>query len=173
MADALLDVFRQEVKQARKQQKSDDIITFMRKNWKLFCSSKQYMDMCVEELVNRHELSVTALADSLGLPKYVMFKKVKVIDTAKTLLHFKTSSLYKLFCDTRDKMTNSGRGMFLCLFVVAGDHTMVITNLTCRRVPGLVHMFVADPDNDEYVDINIMPSEDLPLRLPTLFNHEE
>ena len=54
------------------------------------------MTQIVEELVQRHELNVTTLADALGLPHYVVFKKVKMVDNAKAVLNFEKSPLMQL-----------------------------------------------------------------------------
>ena len=101
----------------------------------------------------------------------MVFKKVKMVDNAKAVLNFEKSPLKQLFNRTRDKMELAGEGIYLCLFAVAGDHTVVLTNLTTNRVPGLVHLYQAGMWDSP--DIHLISYTDLPKRLPTLFNHEE
>ena len=157
----VLDMFKQGLKEARRQQKSDEIVTFIRAHWKFFCQSRASMDTLCEELEQHQDLSPTALADALGLPSCLVFKRVKVVDTAKTILHPLKSALFKLFLEQVEK-----RGK-VCLLAVAGEHSFVITNLKTERVPGLVHISV--PDVEGVGDVSIFLADDAPYRLPSVF----
>ena len=170
MADALLDVFANDVKESIKARKSEDILDFIRKNWKLFCTTRQQMDIIAEELSQRGELTVTNLCDALCLPDYVVFKKAKIVDTAGLVMRPKTSALYKLFKKTLEQRAPS---RLLCLIVVAGEHTVAISNLRASKAaPGKVNMSItAEEDGED--DIHIIPYTDLQDRYPTLFIHEE
>ena len=93
MQDEMLALFRDGLREAKKQRKSDDILDFIKANWKLFTATRSQMQTLCEELEQRGDLSVTALAEALGLPETVLFKKVKVVDTAKLVLNFRKSEL--------------------------------------------------------------------------------
>lgn len=81
------------------------------------------------------------------------------------MLHPKTSALFKLFMEQREK-----RGSELCVVVVAGDHSLVITDMPTETVDGLFHMFIPLEDGTK---VNIFPAVDAQLRMPRLFIHEE
>lgn len=162
----LAEQFREGLKQAKREQKSDDIVQYMRDHWKLFCSSRKEMESICEELGQRGDLSPTALADALGLPDCILFKKVKVVDTAKTLLRLKTSDLYKTF--TGLKRVQDGQDT--CLLVVAGGHTLVMTNMRPELPPGLVDIRIKD---EEGRAISVFPADDAPQRLPRVFIPQE
>ena len=170
MPDALLDAFANDVKESIKARKSEDILEFIRKNWRLFCATRQQMDMICEELVQRGELTVSALCDALCLPDHVVFKKAKVVDTAGLVMRPRTSALFKLYKRTLEQRAPS---RLLCLIVVAGEHTVAISNLRASKAaPGKVNMFITAEDED-MDDIHIIPYTDLAERYPTLFTHEE
>lgn len=158
MADALLAAFTEDVRRAARQRKSDDIIAFIKKNWRLFCATKTEMEQIVEELEGRGELTVTSLADALCIPEAVMFKKVKVVDTAELILRPRTSSLYKLFQKTLEQRAPS---RLLCLFVVAGDHTLALSNLRVAKAPpGKVNLFIS-ADDEEHEDCFLITADTL------------
>ena len=167
--DGFLEAFKQGLKEAKKQRKTDDILEFMKKNWKLFCSSKAEMDSLVDEMYQQGGGSVDRLADMLGLPETVLFKKVKLVDTADMLLNLMKSPMYKLFLGQREKSPHLAHG--LCIFFVAGDHTLVMTDMSTERVPGLVHISI--PDEDLGGSLEVFKASEAPLRLPRLFNHKE
>jgi hypothetical protein len=163
---SLADQFREGLKQAVKERKSDDIVQFIRTNWKLFCSSRRRMEDVCEDLSQRDDLNPTALADALGLPDCILFKKVKVVDTAKTLLRLKSSELYKTFTG----LQRVKDGQETCLLVVAGGHTLVMTNMSTKLPPGYVDVRIND-ENDRCV--SVFPAEDAPARLPLVFIPED
>lgn len=174
LPDNLLDAFRKGLKEARKQRKSDDILAFIRHNWHLFCKSRDLLDQLCEELEQRGDLSVTSLAQALGLPDCMYFKKAPVVDTAKLVLRLESSSVYRAFVNLVEK-ERERRGCshdpFVCLFVVAGAHSLVITNMRTRIVPGLaVHCMPAAEGRD---DVHIFPAADAMERLPSLFRKED
>jgi len=160
MPTDILDMFRTGLKQAKKERKSDDILAFMRKHWKLFCSTSTQMQLLCEELEGRGELDPTGLADALGLPEYVVMKKVKVVDTASLMLRPQKHALMKLFKET-------SKGAPLVLMAVAGDHSVILTNVPTEEVPGLVHVYVKGESEGDTVQI--FRAEDAGLRLPNIF----
>lgn len=163
---SLADQFREGLRQAEKERKSDDIVQFMRTNWKLFCSSRRRMEDACEDLYQRDDLNPTALAEALRLPECVLFKKVKVVDTAKTLLRLKSSDLYKTFTG----LQRVKDGQDTCLLVVAGGHTLVMTNMATSLPPGYVDVRIKD-ENDRFV--SVFPAEDAQARLPLVFIPED
>lgn len=164
--DTMLQTFKSELAAAKKQRKTDDILDFMRSNWRLFCPSRSQLEIIWEELEQQGNLNPTVLADALGVPDCVMFKKLKVVETAKAILKLPKSQLYKTFQSTKQKL--NGRG--LCLIAVAGEHTLVVTDLHTERVPGLVHMEYITEEGDT---INVFPADDAPSRMPTIFKRED
>lgn len=169
-SDGFLAAFKKGLNEARRQRKTDDILEFIRNNWRLFCSSKARMDSLFEEMHQQGGCSVDVIADMLGLPEGVLFKKVKTTDVADLFLHTKTSALFKLFQKKRDLAGPGVRG--LLIFFVAGESTVVVTDMAeVRTAPGLVHLSV--PSEDTGTKIEVFRAEDAPLRLPLLFDHRE
>lgn len=170
-SDSLVEMFRAGLKEARKQRKSDDILDFIRNNWKLFSKSRQELESVYDELEQRGDLSVTAVAEALGLPDTLLFKKVKLVDTAKLVLQFESSSLYTLFMDQVARRTTGSRPAELCLVAVAGAHTMVVTNMPTRRVAGTVQLCKVMEDGTN--DVHVFSVRDAQVRMPGLFDHKE
>lgn len=172
MPDSLVSMFRKEIRAAEKQAKSDDILDFIKKNWKLFASSKRHVEDLCEELQQRGDLSVTALAEALGIPDCVFFKKIKVVDTAKFMLRASRSPLLALFNKTVEERSQAGHATpELCLFLVAGEHSLVLTNMITRRVPGGCQLLLTSESGDS--DIHVFGYTDAPARLPALFGNKE
>lgn len=172
MTDKMLEMFRDGLREAKKQRKSDDILDFIKANWKLFTATRNQMQTLCEELEQRGDLSVTALAEALGLPDTVLFKKVKVVDTAKLVLNFRKSELVSLFNKLIETKTKPGhKAPELCVFAVAGNHTMLVTNMRTKRVPGKVELFLTAEEGNN--DIHVFPFVDAPERLPVLFGNKE
>lgn len=155
----MLDAFRAGLRKAKAQRKSDDILMFMRKHWSLFCGSSRQMQLICEELEQRGELDPTNLGDALGLPENVLMKKVKAVNTAELLLNPAKHQLLKLF-----KETCKGE---LVLIAVAGEHSVVLTNMQPEEVPGLVHIYVKGEGEGDTV--HIFRAEDAGRRLPSIF----
>lgn len=169
--DNLVALFRKGLNNAKKQQKSDAILDFIRQNWRLFCSSKRLLEDQIELLEQQEDLSVTALSEALGIPDSILFKKVKVVDTAKMILKSSSNPIYNLFMEQVAKRTPVGKHeKELCLILVAGAHTMIITNMRTKRVPGLVHLTI--PGEEGHEDVNIFHVSDAVARLPELFTPE-
>lgn len=171
-ASAFLQAFKAGLKEEKKQRKSNEILDFIVEHPLLFCSSKAVMNERLEEIRQQDDYNVTALADVLGLPDYVLFKKVKVVDTAKTFLHSTKSPLFKLYIEQLDKRRKRpDTDPPLCIIMVAGEHTMIISNVGCQLVPGIVNMIV--PGEGSHADIHMFTAKEAPLRMPKVFNHKE
>lgn len=181
MSDNFEQMFREELKQSQKQHKSDDIIDFMEANWFMFCGSKKEFVAVKRELEDDSRLNVSSLCDALNVPESVMFKKIKVADTGKLYLYGVKSTLCKLFGEVYNKWLketgqSDGSGAYLYLFLIAGDHSLVMTNEQIRPLVG-TSMLVCSPrldeDFDEYFDIYVFPAREIAHRLPRMFNHLE
>jgi hypothetical protein len=162
---AFLDSIPQQAKRQSRNRKSDDIIEFIKKYWRLFCSSRYDMRNAVEQLGTTVPYSVDALCDLLGVPTNVLFKKVKVIDTSAALLDFEKSELFNQFVN----LCQSFKSGEVCLFAVAGQRSLIITNMQTDYVEGRMHLLFKSMGN--LPDIHVFRPEDAPLRIPTLFDH--
>lgn len=172
MPDNLVSMFRKGIRAAEKQAKSDDILDFIKKNWKLFASSKRLVEDLCEELQQHGDLSVTALAEALGIPDCVLFKKIKVVDSAKLMLRAARSPLFALFNKAVEERRQAGHATpELCLFLVAGEHSLVLTNMITRRVPGSCQLMLTPDTGDS--DVHVFGYADAPARLPALFGSKE
>lgn len=162
-------MFRAGLRREARQRKSDDLVEFMRSEWRLFAPSRKAMDSLCEELAQRDDLSVDALCEALKVPEYVLFRKVKVAETARTLLRFATSESYKAFNREREKARADHRAPGLCLFLVAGDHTLVLTNLRVEEVTGLLSVRMPEAVG---LGVSVFPASDAPARMSWLFGRE-
>ena len=167
---SFLEAFKGSLKDARKQRKSDELLDFIIGNWSLFCSSKACMDQVVEELVQYDDLSVTALAEALGIPSYVIFKKVKMVDTARVYLSRTKSPLYKLYKEQLEKRRTGITDPALCLFLVAGNHTLVMTNTDVLELQDSFNVHIP---SQGHRTIHVFPYLEAPLKMPSVFNHKE
>lgn len=152
------------IKRAKAEQKSNDIIDWIVKHWPLFTATKQEMQDNYRQLGAQYPYTVDGLCDLLGLDNNIFFKKVKVVDTAVAFIRFERCPLFKLFTQCREAM----KGKPVCLFAIAGESSLVITDMNTNYVNGLCHLFYRDQLGN---DINIFKAEDAPQRLPGLFSH--
>lgn len=167
MADDLATRMRKELKQANEARKSDDIVQFMRDKWSLFCSSKRMMDSICEELEQQGELTPTGLSEALDIDPAVMFRKSKLTESAEAVLDYPKSAVCKAFEKTVEKQRLHGVEQDLCLLVVAGARTIVVTNIEPRPVEGTWHMTYV---NAKGRDVYVFKAEQLQARLPTIFS---
>ena len=168
MMEAMRARLKADYRQQANQQKSDDIIEFIKSNWKFFVSRRGEMTTAVQSLgTPGHPYSVDGLCDVLGVPTNVLFKRSPVKDVGAAILDFPNSQLWKLFMKCSEAV-----GEEICLFVVAGTKSICITDMQTRMESGtmLIH-FV--PVVDSVQDIHIFKVKEAPERLPNLFNHEE
>jgi len=166
----IADMFAAGLKEGAKQRKSAEILDFMRTHWELFCTSKTQMNTICEELAQRNELTPTDLANSCGMPPNLLFKQAKVVSAAELVLDPLASPLYKQFKQQRDKMSDERNEAVLCIIVVAGARSVIITNMTPRIVPGLVHITIPETGHN---DVHIIPVKDALARMPYMFRHED
>lgn len=165
MAD-FLDAFLADVKQAAKQRRSDEILDYMRANWKYFAPSKKRFDIIWEELYRQEDLSVTSLSEALGLDERILFRRTSLQDISSLFLHPLKSTLRKKFMELVD--TTPVRDA--CLIFVSGTRTAVLTNMDTVEEPGLV--WITIPTGNGHT-AQLFRMEDAPKRLPRLFTHEE
>lgn len=169
LLDEMAAAMRASMKTQRAQQKSEDIIDFIRSNWRFFCRSKGEMEEYVHSMgSNGVPYGVDSLCDMLGIPTNVFFKRSPVKDIGGAILDFRKSKLFELFTNCSLNMNSNSH--LACLFVVAGKKSIVITNMQ-TTVPDQ-GMVCYTPSSSGY-DIHIFKAEEAPLRLPNLFNHTE
>jgi hypothetical protein len=153
--------------QQKKLVKSDDIIDFIKTNWRFFCSNRNEMKNALDMLGVQVPYTVDALCDQLGIPSNVFFKRSPVKDVSGALLKFGDSKYMELFLKC---CQNSDNGE-ACVFVVAGKHSIVITNMQTSFNPGELIMYYKSAG--DHADIHIFPYADAPSRMPNLFYHNE
>lgn len=158
----------QAYKQQKRLQKSDDIITWIEENWKLFCSNKQQMTAAVSQLGQQVPYSVDSLCDLLAIPQNVYFKRSPVADIGGTLLNFEKSKLLDLFLKC---MIAAPTGE-ACLFVVAGKKSICITNMQ-TNFENCTYEFWYRDCVKEHIEVHVFRATEVNNRLPNLFNKEE
>lgn len=151
----------------KKQQKSDDIIGFIKAHWSFFCSRRTDMTNAVEMLGSQVAYTVDALCDQLGIPDNVFFKRSPVVDVSGAILNFERSKLMELFV----QCCASSKNGEACLFVVSGKKSIIITNMQTSFYPGAFIMYFKSLG--EMPDIHVFGVEDAPKRLPNLFDHKD
>ena len=101
----------------------EDVITFIKKNWKYFCKSKVELYESLSSIGSMFDYDIEGLCVALSIPEYVVFKKIKIKDSIKALLDFESSKVKKMF----DEVSKTKK--YCCLIALAGEHTLVVTNL--------------------------------------------
>ena len=173
MMSAMKASIKANYRQQAKQQKSDDIIEFIKTNWKLFTGRRSEMITAVQSLGSPGiPYSVDGLCDVLGIPVNVYFKRSPVKDIGAAVLDFQKSKLYEIFqkCYEAQRSNEYSGCSKVCLFVVAGQKSIVITNFPTDYIPGGVLCYLPMDGDD---DIHIFKVADAPYRLPHLFQHDE
>lgn len=169
LMQAMRDNLKANYRQQAKQQKSDDIIEFIKTNWKLFTASRGEMLTAVQSLgSNGIPYSVDGLCDALGIPDNVLFKRSPVKDIGAAILDFRKNKLWDIFQKCLEVRGVTQKE--ICLFVVAGKKSICITNMATSY--GDLGMLCYLPMGSEN-DIHIFKAADAPYRLPYLFKHEE
>ena len=170
MMSKMMSSIKANYKQQAKQQKSDDIIEFIKSNWKLFTARRSDMVTAVQSLGSPGvPYSVDGLCDVLGIPSNVLFKRSPVKDVGNAILDFPKTKLFELFrkcIEVRDVTDQE-----ICLFVVAGLKSIVITNMSTSYCCG--GMLCYFPMGSRENDIHIFKAADAPYRMPQLFKHDE
>ena len=169
MIQTTMERIKRSYQQQAKQQKSDDIIEFIKSNWKLFTARRSDMVTAVQSLGSPGvPYSVDGLCDVLGIPSNVLFKRSPVKDVGNAILDFPKTKLFELFrkcIEVRDVTEQE-----ICLFVVAGLKSIVITNMSTSYCGGMMCYL---PTGSHESDIHIFKAADAPYRLPQLFKHDE
>lgn len=160
-------LMKAEYKAQKQQQKSEDIIEFIRSNWPIFCAKRRDMDDAVEQLGVTLPYSVDSLCSLLAMPADVWFKRSPVADITKAVLNFKDSAFHKLFEQCRNASTNGEA----CLFIVAGTQSLVITNMQTSIPDNCMVCYYKTPDENEN-DIHIFKAKEANVRLATLFQND-
>lgn len=168
MMSAMKASIKANYRQQAKQQKSDDIIEFIKANWKLFTARRSEMAAAVQSLGSPGiPYSVDGLCDVLGIPDNVLFKRSPVKDVGNAVLNFPNTKLYEIF----DKCYEARGQEEICLFIVAGKSSIVITNMPIQFPPDDMICYL--PAGLGINDIQIFRAADAPYRLPHLFQHDE
>lgn len=152
-------------KQQKRLQKSDDIMNWIVENWKLFCSRRTEMSAAVSQLGQQVPYTVDALCDLLGIPNNVYFKRSPVTDVGGTLLSFGKSKLLELFKKCREAQKNHEA----CLFIVAGQKSICITNMQTSFTNCNCDFWYKDEEDE----MHVFKATEAANRLPNLFTHEE
>ena len=160
---AFLAAVGQAYKQQKRIQKSDDILTWIEENWKLFCFKKAQMTAAVSQLGQKVPYTVDSLCDLLAIPNNVYFKRSPVADIGGTLLSFEGSKLFELFQKCQQVAGEC------CLFVVAGKKSICITNMQTHFENCKYDFWYRDGSTE----IHIFKATEVNDRLPNLFNKEE
>lgn len=169
MADDLAARMRQELRQANAARKSDDIVQFIRDRWSLFCSSRRMMDNICEELDQQNDLTPTALCAALSVDPAVVFRKSKLAESAEAVLDYPKSAVCKAFEKAVEKRCANGVEQDLCMLVVAGARTIVVTNVEPKPVEGAWHMTYVNASGR---DVYVFKAEHLEARLPAIFSKD-
>ena len=165
MMSAMKASIKANYRQQAKQQKSDDIIEFIKTNWKLFTARRSEMSTAVQSLGSPGiPYSVDGLCDVLGIPPNVYFKRSPVKDVGAAILDFPNTKLYDIF----EKCAEANPDEQVCLFVVAGQKSICITNMPIQYPPDDVICYLPARD-----DIHIFKATEAMYRLPQLFEHDE
>lgn len=165
MIQTTMERIKRGYQQQAKQQKSDDIIEFIKTNWKLFTARRSEMTAAVQSLGSPGTpYSVDGLCDVLGIPPNVYFKRSPVKDVGAAILDFPNTKLYEIF----EKCAEANPDEQVCLFVVAGKKSICITNMPIQYPPDDVICYLPARD-----DIHIFKASEAFYRLPQLFEHDE
>lgn len=148
----------------KKQQKTDDIIRFIRATWKLWTDNRSDLELAISQLYRDEDVSVEHLATLIGIPEGVFFKRVKQTDVARAILDFPKSDLFDVFL----KCVDMRKSAEACLFAVTGKEALVITNMQTDYVPGKMHHFFKSMRNAK--DIHLFMSAEAPERM-SMFRH--
>lgn len=163
--NAFFEALHEGMKQQKKAQRSDDIITFITDNWKIFSpNNRGAMIEAYRSLGRDVTYSVDSLCDALGIPSNVYFKRSPVADIGGAILNFENSSLLKLF-DTCVEKSERGE---VCLFIVAGTKSICITNMQTHFEEAVLDIKFKRPESE----IHIFKAKDASHRLRNLFNHK-
>ena len=172
LMQAMRDNLKANYRQQAKQQKSDDIIEFIKANWKLFTASRGEMLTAVQSLGSSGSFpySVDGLCDTLGIPSNVYFKRSPVKDVGNAILDFPKTKLYEIFqkCKQAQEDNEYNACKYICLFVVAGKKSICITDFPIEYPSDDIICYLPATD-----DIHIFKAADAMYRLPHLFKHEE
>lgn len=162
--DAFFAAMRASAQEQKRTTTSDDIIEFIKANWKMFTYRRSDMMEAVNQLGSSVPYTVDALCDQLGLPDNVYFKRVKVADVGAAVLNFKTNAvllpLFRRCCEMSSDNT-------ACLVIVAGQKSVCITNMQTTVYPDSMIIYYKDTDD---TDIHIFKFSEAALRLPNVFN---
>lgn len=152
-------------KEQKRLVKSDEIITFIKENWRLFCSTRSAMKNALDMLGTQVEYTVDALCDQLGIPPNVFFKRSPVKDVTWAILDFENSPFMQMFI----KCCNQSQNGEACLFVVAGLKSIIITNMQTHFNPGSMIMYFKSMG--DMPDIHVFSVRDAANRMPNMFDH--
>ena len=161
--DAFMSAIATAMRRQKREQKSDDIIEFLKAHWDWFFYRRSSMLQLMDGMGNQFPATVDAFCDQLGIPENVWFKRTPINDIKQLYLTFETSRAKKLFIDC----VNKSRNHEACLFLVTGKSSMCITNMQTTFPPG--RLICYQKSTGDLPDIHIFKANEVPLRLPNLF----
>lgn len=169
MSDALLEAFTTGRAERVKERKSQEVVDFLRANWKLFIATRSAMSMLCEELEQRGELNPDTLGDALGLPRNVYFRRTKMLEAGKFWMRPQSSAVMKSMYKLLEKnLTPKGRQNDVYLFLASGARSLLLSNAEPMGGDGII-MAITENDNTIYA----MPAEDASKRYPGMFGRNE
>ena len=161
--EAFMGAIAKSMRNQRREQKSDDIIEFLKTHWQWFFASKHEMTELVDNMGRQFPATVDAFCDQLGVPDNVWFKRAPAVDIRQLYVKFDKSRAKRLFVDCVEKSSNKEA----CLFLVAGQSSMCITNMQTHFEPG--YMVCYFKSFGDLPDIQLFKADEVPIRLPNLF----
>ena len=151
-------------KEQKRKERSNDIIEFIRANWRFFAPSRAAMNAAYSQLgQNGIPFTVDGLCNQLGIPTNIYFKRSPVADIGGTLLDFEASKLFELFKSCLKHHREA------CMFVVAGKKSVCITNMQQHFETVRYDFRYWDGD----LEVHVFKATEAAERLPNLFNPKE
>lgn len=170
MADDMLARFKKELRHANEARKSDDIVRFIRDKWSLFCSSKRALESICEELEQQDSLTPTDLCTALNVDASIRFRKSKLAESAEALMDYPKSAIRKAYDKVIESWRYEGVEQDLCLVVVAGERSIVVTNIVPKPLEGTwtIHYIYEGAQRDVF----LFKADKLQERLPSIFKKD-
>ena len=165
--DAFMDALSSAMRRQKREQKSDDIIEFLKAHWNWFFHRRRDMLQLLDGMGSQFPATVDAVCDQLGVPENVWFKRTPINEIKQLYLNFETSKARKLFINCVEKSRNHEA----CLFLVTGQSSMCITNMQTTFPPG--RLICYHKSTGALPDIHLFKANELPIRLPNLFKRGE
>ena len=161
--EAFFSAITKAMSQQKREQKSDDIIDFLKNHWNWFFYRRRDMLELVEQMGSQFPATVDAFCDQLGVPDNVWFRRSVAADLRQLFATFDASKAKQIFMTCVEKSQNGEA----CLFLIAGKSSLCVTNMQTQFEPG--RMICYYKSTGELPDIHVFKADELPIRLPNLF----